>query len=131
MEVTVQIVRNPVGRVIGYGSTGEGLRHWVHERVTALALTPLGIWFVIAVIGLADESYEGVRTWLAAPWNTALMLLTVILSFWHAKLGMQVVIEDYVHGENSKTLALLANLFIMTLFGTVCAVAVLKVSLGS
>jgi succinate dehydrogenase / fumarate reductase, membrane anchor subunit len=127
----VQTVRNPVGRVIGYGSSREGLRHWVHERVSALALVPLGIWFVVAAIGLSNDNYDGVRAWLATPWNTALMLLTVVLSFWHAKLGMQVVIEDYVHGENSKTLALLANLFATTLLGTVCVVAVLKVSLGS
>jgi succinate dehydrogenase / fumarate reductase membrane anchor subunit len=127
----VQTVRNPVGRVIGYGSSREGLRHWVHERVSALALVPLVIWFVIAAIGLSNDNYDGVRAWLATPWNTALMLLTVVLSFWHAKLGMQVVIEDYVHGENSKTLALLANLFATTLLGTVCVVAVLKVSLGS
>ena len=126
-----QLVRNPVGRVIGYGSSRSGLHHWVHERVTAIALAFLGIWFVVSAIGLADDSYESVRAWLASPWNAGLMFLTVVLSFWHARLGMQVVIEDYVHGANTKPLALLANMFVMTLLGTVCAVAVLKVSFGS
>lgn len=125
------ITRNPVGRVIGYGSAGEGLGHWVHQRVTALALLPLGIWFVIAAISLSGASYVEARLWLASPWNATLMLLTVVLSFWHAKLGLQVVIEDYVHGANAKPAALLANTFVMVLLGAACAVAVLKISLGS
>lgn len=125
------ITRNPVGRVIGYGSAKEGLSHWLRERVTALALVPLGIWFVLAAVSLSGATYAEVRLWLAAPFNATLMVLTVGLSFWHAKLGVQVIIEDYVHHEPAKAAALLANLFVMALLGTACVVSVLKVSFGS
>jgi succinate dehydrogenase / fumarate reductase, membrane anchor subunit len=125
------ITRSPVGRVIGYGSTGEGLGHWMKERVTALALVPLGIWFVVSAVSLSGAGYDDVRNWLASPWNATLMILTVALSFWHAQLGIQVVIEDYVHGGIAKPAALLANVFILGLLGTACVVAVLKVSFGS
>jgi len=125
------ITRSPVGRVIGYGSTGEGLGHWIRERVTALALVPLGIWFVVSAVSLTGAGWAETRAWLASPWNATLMVLTVALSFWHAQLGVQVIIEDYVHGGLAKPVALLANVFIMGLLGTACVVAVLKVSFGS
>src|SRR3954462_6646813 len=125
------ITRSPVGRVIGYGSTGEGLGHWIRERVTALALVPLGIWFVVSAVSLTGADWAETRLWLASPWHATLMILTVALSFWHAQLGVQVVIEDYVNHALAKPAALLANIFILGLLGTACVVAVLKVSFGS
>lgn len=125
------LTRNPVGRVIGYGSARSGLSIWMRERLTGVALVPLGLWFVLAMAGLAGSSYEEVRAWLGRPWNTTLMLLTVAVAFWHARMGVQVIIEDYVHEELWKGAALLLNLFVHALLGTACVVAVLKVSLGS
>lgn len=125
------VSRNPVGRILGYGSAREGLGPWLRERVTAAALIPLGLWFVAAAVGLSGSGYDEVRAWLATPWNTTLLLLTVVLGFWHSKLGIQVIIEDYVHGELAKGAALLANLFAHALLATVSVVAALKVSLGS
>ena len=125
------ITRNPVGRVMGYGSARSGLSTWMRERLTGLALVPLGLWFVFAAVSISGSTYEETRVWLGTPWNTTLMLLTVVLSFWHAKMGVQVILEDYVHHEMVKTLALVANLFVMALLGTACVVSVLKISFGS
>jgi succinate dehydrogenase / fumarate reductase membrane anchor subunit len=125
------ITRNPVGRVIGYGSARHGLSIWMRERLTGLALVPLGLWFVFAAVAISGSTYEEARAWLGTPWNTTLMLLTVVLTFWHAKMGVTVIVEDYVHHELLKSAVLVLNLFLHALFGTACVVAVLKVSLGS
>lgn len=125
------MTRNPVGRVKGYGSAREGLGHWKNERISAIALIPLSLWFLYGAVGLSGASYEEVRAWMAGPINTTFMLLFVVLTFWHTKLGVQVIIEDYVHHEAYKVASLLANAFILTALGAACVVAVLKVSLGS
>lgn len=125
------ISSNPVGRVIGMGSSRHGAGMWMRERFSGLALAPLGIWFVAWAVSLSDATYDEVRASLSGPLNTTFMLLFVGLSFWHAKLGVQVIVEDYVHHEVWRGAALLANLAVMALLGTACAVAVLKVSLGS
>ena len=123
--------RNPVGRVHAYGSIRSGAGTWLHERLSGLALLPLSLWFLLAAVSLSGATYEEVRAWLAGPVNTTLMLLFVVLAFWHARLGIRVVIEDYVHHEGWKLGALLANTWLHVLVGTACVVAILKVSLGS
>ncbi len=101
------------------------------ERVTSVALVPLTLWFIVAAVSLSGATYEEVRAWLAAPLNTTAMLLLIIATFWHALLGVQVIIEDYVHQETVKLASLMAANFALIAVGLACAVAVLKVSLGS
>ena len=125
------ISRDPVGRVMGMGSTRHGAGMWMQERLSGMALIPLSVWFVFWAISLSDATYEEVRASLSGPINTTFMVLFVLLSFWHSRLGVQVIVEDYVHHEVWKGAALLANLAVMAVLGTACAVAVLKVSLGS
>lgn len=123
--------RNPIGRVISQGSTRHGAGTWMKERLSGMALLPLGIWFVVWSVSLAGAGYEEVRASLSGPLNTTFMVLFVALSFWHSRLGVQVIVEDYVHHEAWRGVTLLANLVIHALLGTACVVAVLKVSLGS
>ena len=125
------ISRDPVGRVMGLGSTRHGAGMWLQERLSGMALLPLGIWFVVWAVSLSDATYEEVRASLSGPINTTFMILFVALSFWHSRLGVQVILEDYVHHETWKGVALLANIALHALLGTACVVAVLKVSLGS
>jgi succinate dehydrogenase / fumarate reductase, membrane anchor subunit len=125
------ITRSPVGRVIGMGSTRHGAGMWMKERLSGMALLPLGIWFVVWAVSLSDASYEEVRASLSGPINTTFMVLFVALSFWHSRLGVQVILEDYVHHELWKGVALLANVALHALLGAACVVAALKVSLGS
>ena len=108
-----------------------GSHHWLLERLTAVALVPLTLWFVVAAVGLSGADYDEVRAWLAAPFNTTAMLLLVLALFWHAQLGVQVIIEDYVHHEAAKLAALLAGQLRRDALGLACVVAVLKVPLGS
>jgi succinate dehydrogenase / fumarate reductase membrane anchor subunit len=80
--------------------------------VTAVALLPLTLWFVISLLGQPLQSYEAMRGWLGQPWVAVLTILLVFTLAWHAKLGVQVVIEDYVHGKGTKTTLLLLSTFI-------------------
>lgn len=123
--------RNPVARVQAMGSTRHGLHHWVNERLTSIALVPLLLWFIISAVALSGASYEETRAWLAAPFNTTAMLLLIGTMFWHTALGLQVIIEDYVHHEGAKLASLMAANFACAALGLACAVATLKVSLGS
>ena len=125
------ISRDPVGRVMGLGSTRHGAGMWMQERLSGMALIPLSVWFVFWAISLSDATYEEVRASLSGPINTTFMVLFVLLSFWHSRLGVQVIVEDYVHHEVGRGVALLANIALHVLLGTACVVAVLKVSLGS
>jgi succinate dehydrogenase / fumarate reductase membrane anchor subunit len=122
-------LRTPLAHVRGHGSAKEGLGHWIRQRVTAIALIPLSIWFIVSVIGLAGSHYEQFQAWLSVPGNTALMLLLLFCTFDHAQLGVQVVIEDYIHGRGAKLAAILLVKMTSVLLGVFAGVAVLRAAL--
>ncbi|MBK8208618.1 MAG: succinate dehydrogenase, hydrophobic membrane anchor protein [Rhodospirillales bacterium] len=124
-------LRSSLGRVRGLGSAKEGVGHWWAQRVTAIALVPLAIWFVIAIVSLIGADYATFQLWLAQFGNALLMILTVIVLFYHAHLGMQVVIEDYVHGEGTRVATLLAVKFVLASLAASCVLAVVLVALRS
>jgi len=121
----------PLNRVLGLGSAKDGIEHWWAQRLSAIALTMLGLWLVIAFIGLADLRYDSVVNWLQAPSSSILMILTLLTLGYHSQLGVQIVIEDYVHASGLKVAALILTTFVH--FGIVVAgvFAVLKVALGA
>jgi len=124
-------MRSPLGRAIGLGSAKEGVEHWWAQRVTAIALVPLSIWFVISVIGFVGADLETVQDWVSRPLPAILLVLLLIASFYHMSLGLQVVIEDYVHTELVK----LGLVIVVRLFCFAVAVAgifaVLSMALGT
>jgi succinate dehydrogenase / fumarate reductase membrane anchor subunit len=105
-------LRTPLSRVIGRGSAGDGVSHWWVQRVTAVALLPLTAWFVISLLGQSLQSYDAMRGWLGQPWVAVFTILLVISLAWHSKLGVQVVVEDYVHGKGAKNTLLLLSIFV-------------------
>ena len=113
-------LKSPIGRARGLGSAKDGLHHWWMQRVTAVALIPLTLWFVASLISLAGAGYAETVAWLGSPVVAVLMIALIIATFYHAALGLQVVIEDYVHHEGVK---------LVTLLG-VKLLAVLKLAFG-
>jgi len=105
-------LRTPLSKVIGRGSAGEGVGHWWAQRVTAVALLPLTAWFVISLLGQSLQSYDAMRGWLGQPWVAVPTILLVFTLAWHSRLGVQVVIEDYVHAKGAKTTLLLLSTFV-------------------
>jgi len=109
--------RSATSRVRGLGSAHEGVKHWWLQRVTALLLIPLIVWFVIGLVVHTGADHAAVIDWLRSPVTYGLMLILLAAAFWHGALGMQVVIEDYVHTEWRKlTLILLAKAACIGLF---------------
>ena len=94
--------RTELARVRGLGPAKEGVRHWWMQRVSAIALVPLTLWFVIALVAHTGADYVAVRGWLGSPVTFGLMVLVIGATFYHAQLGLQVVIEDYIHHEGVK-----------------------------
>ncbi len=90
-------LRHPVATAKGLGSAKDGVNHWWLQRVTAIALALLTPWFIITVVGLIGADYAAVKAAFASPLTASLMLAFVLTLFWHARLGLQVVIEDYIH----------------------------------
>lgn len=103
-----QRLRSPLNRARGLGSAREGVEHWWMQRVTAVALIPLSLWFAASLIGLAGSDYNAFVNWLRAPFVTILMVLLLIVLCHHMALGLQVVVEDYVHSEWIKISAVVA-----------------------
>ena len=95
-------MRSPLGRAVGLGSAKEGVEHWWLQRITAVALVPLSLWFVIAIIRLVGADSDSVRDWVGNPLPATMLVLLLIATFYHASLGLQVVIEDYIHAELTK-----------------------------
>lgn len=113
------------------GSAHAGSGHWKLQRLTAIALVPLGLWFVFAMVALSGEPYGAVRAFFASPFNATMTIFTVIAAFTHARLGIQVIVEDYVHAPALRVTALVLNDLLSFGFATSCVVAVLFAALGS
>lgn len=129
MTMQAQGLRTLLGRVRGLGSAKEGTHHWWLQRVTAIALVPLAIWFVAMVIAVTGSSYADARATLAHPWNAVLLISTIIAAFYHAALGMQVVYEDYIHGHGLKIALDLGTKIILFALGVASILAVIKIAL--
>jgi succinate dehydrogenase / fumarate reductase membrane anchor subunit len=124
-------MRSPLGRVIGLGSAKEGAEPWWRQRVTAIALLPLALWFVIMVIELAGADRQALVAWMHNPMAAVLMILLIVATFYHAALGLQVVIEDYLHSEGLKLAMLIAMRLLCVVFTVRGILAVLKLALGA
>src|SRR5690606_20285461 len=98
--------RTPLGRVLGLGSAHEGVGHWWIQRLTAVALIPLTLWLFFALVALGSPDYQTVREWMSTPVNAVLASLLVLTLSYHSRLGVQVVVEDYVHHRGLKLAAL-------------------------
>ena len=124
-------LRSPLGRALGLGSAKEGVEHWWLQRVTAVALVPLTLWFVAALVVHLGADYQTTVTWLRSPLTAVAMILLVIATFVHMALGVQVVIEDYVHHEPVRVASLLILRLACWALGAAALFAVLRVALGN
>jgi succinate dehydrogenase / fumarate reductase membrane anchor subunit len=124
-------LRNPLQRARGLGSAKDGVGHWWTQRLTAIALIGLGIWFVVLVLGLMHADYATARAAIARPWNALLLIAFLVAMFWHAVLGLQVVIEDYVHTRWLEVASMVAIKFLAVLGALASVLAVLRIALGN
>lgn len=123
-------LRNDLARARGLGSTKDGTGHWWAQRLTAVALVPLGLWFVYAAVSLGGADLSGYQAWLNGPGNLLLMVLFVGALFYHMQLGIQVVVEDYVHGEAAKISCLIINKLTSVFLGLSSIIALFRVAFG-
>lgn len=124
----VDVMRSQLGRVRGLGAAGHGTGTWWLERLTSVALVPLTLWFVFAVFHLIGMARVDVAHWVANPVNATLLLALVIATFYHMQLGLQAVIEDYIHVESARMALILLNKGASALLGLACVVSVLKLA---
>ena len=122
-------MRSPLGRALGLGSAKKGVEHWWAQRVTAVALIPLSLWFVAALLQQMGGDLTSVRHWLGRPVPAVLMVLFLIATFYHAALGLEVVIEDYVHAELAKLGLVLVVRFAAVALAVAGIYAVLRMAL--
>lgn len=91
-------LQSPLGRFLGHGSAKEGTEHWWGQKLTAVALVPLTLWFAVAMLGLETSDFAVVQAWIASPVNGILLVLLLAAGLYHSMLGVEVIVEDYVHG---------------------------------
>lgn len=121
----------PLNRVLGLGSAKGGVEHWWVQRLSAAALVPLGLWFAISLARLDDFSFSTVVAWIQQPVTSVLLILTAVTVSYHSHLGVQVVIEDYVHGNAAKVISLTLSTFAHVAFAIVSLFSILKIAFGS
>lgn len=124
-------LRSPLGRVLGAGSAKDGTSHWWAQRVSAVALIPLTLWFLFSLLLLPELDYVTVRTWLAVPMSSFFAVLLVAVLTYHSYLGTAVVVEDYVHTHGTKLLLMLSLRFAYVLCGGASIFAILRIAFGS
>jgi succinate dehydrogenase / fumarate reductase membrane anchor subunit len=120
---------SPLNRVLGLGSAKGGSEHWWLQRVTAVALIPLGLWLAISLLALGDYGYGAVVAWVQRPVTSILLILTVLVVSYHSYLGVQVVIEDYVHTAALKVSALIGSRFAHFGLAVAALFAILKLAI--
>jgi succinate dehydrogenase / fumarate reductase membrane anchor subunit len=122
---------SPLRRVLGAGPARSGVHHWWMQRLTSLALVPLSIWFVASLLFLPGFDHLTVIAWIARGWTALLLMLFILSSAWHSNLGLQVIIEDYVHTHGTKTLLLVLVSFSHVLAAAAALFAILKIAFGA
>ena len=121
--------RTPLARARGLGSAKEGVHHWWMQRLTAIALIPLVVWFAISLVMLSGADYQVMRAWIGSPLVMVMLILTIGIGLHHGQLGMQVVWEDYTEGAFRVVMIVLTK-FLAVLFGLGAIVAVLRIGFG-
>ncbi len=123
-------LRSPVARVRGLGSAKGGTHHWWMQRVSAVALVLLVVWLAVSLTLHAPAGQAAARAWIASPVTMVMLILTVAAGLWHGALGLQVVIEDYVHAEGARIGLILAVKFAAALLAVATVVAIFKIAFG-
>ncbi len=124
-------LRTPLSKVKGLGAAKEGVSHWWNQRLTSIALIPLALWFSFSIALIAVADYATVISWIASPFTTSLMILSICIGFYHGYLGLQVIIEDYISHEPLKITMLIGIGLLAILFATLGVVSLLKISFGA
>ncbi len=128
--MTDETTKTPLGRVRGLGPSGEGAEHWWDERLSSIATFLLTIWFIVSLLRLPSIDHGTLGEWLSQPLVAVPMLLLIVTAFWHARMGLQVIVEDYVHQEGDKLFWIVLISFSAILGGSLAAFSVLKIALG-
>lgn len=121
---------NPATPVRGLDPVGVGAEHWWHERLSSVSTLLLLIWLAVSLLRLPDLSFGSVTQWLALPLNAVGMMLLIVSGFWHAKMGMQVIVEDYVHQDDNRIILLMLINFLIIAGAALALFSVLKIALG-
>ncbi len=128
--ISIDVRRSQLGRARGVGAGHSGVEHWRIERITSIALVPLTLWFIYAMLHLVGLPQLAVAAWASNPVNTVLLLVLIVMTFHHMHLGLQVVFEDYVSNKWQMTLMILGAKSAALLLGLMASVAVLKLALS-
>jgi len=123
-------MRTPLGRALGLGSAKDGFPHWWAQRLTAVALAPLGLWFVASVLSLPSTDYWAVAAWVGEPLHAILLILLLVALLYHSSLGLQVVVEDYVHHPGARVVTLVLLKFVHLALAVAGIYSVVTLSLG-
>lgn len=126
--ISIRVRRSQLGRVRGSGSAKAGVHHWYSERVTAIALVPLTLWFIFSAVRLAGLPQPAVAGWAGQPWNAVLLLALIVMTFHHMQLGIQVILEDYVNAKWLMNIGILATKAICGVLALVAGLAVLRMA---
>jgi succinate dehydrogenase / fumarate reductase membrane anchor subunit len=121
-------LETPLARVRGLGSAREGAEHWWHERLSSVAVLLLFVWLIVSLLRLPALDHRGVTEWLRDPLAAVPMLLLIAATFWHLKMGLQVIVEDYVHDEGNRFLSILLLAFAAYGAAAFAMFAVLKIA---
>ena len=123
-------LRTPLSAARGLGSAKEGVGHWWAVRVTSVALVPLTLWFILSALSLTGADHATVVRWLGSPFVTIPMVVLILTTFYHSALGLQVVLEDYVHDEGIRLASIMATKFACFVLAVAALFAVLKIAFG-
>jgi succinate dehydrogenase / fumarate reductase membrane anchor subunit len=121
--------RTSLGRARNTGAAKHGVGHFITQRVSAIALAPLGLWALYSALGLSRAGFEGADAWLHAPFNAILSILLAVAATVHMRIGMTEVIEDYIHKASTKAVLLVLNYFVCVLAGVAAVFCILKIAL--
>lgn len=123
-------LRTPLAKVRGLGSARDGTDHYIAQRLTAIALVPLLLWFVFSLAAVAGQDFSHVQAWVKSPFNSIALILLSIVLIYHAHIGLHEVLEDYLHEDVVKTIAMVLMKFLAITLIVTAVVAVLRIVLG-